>query len=248
MNALKIVYWDVDGTIADTEMYGHRIAFNKSFEESGLDWTWDTNTYRDLLEVSGGFNRIKFYLNQIDYTLSDNQILKLHSDKQNHYSKIISSGEIPLRKGVARLIDELYSNSIKQWIVTTSSRVAVDSLLHSVLKDRNYMFDGFTTFEDVTRTKPDPQAYNEACYQSMISRNNSIVIEDSLIGLKSAIAAGLNCLVTYPPWTNINSEDYENANAVVDTLGDKDSECHISHGPVSKERLINLEYLTKLIN
>ena len=54
MNKLKAVFWDVDGTIADTEMCGHRVAFNLAFKDFDLDWNWNENKYLDLLKISGG--------------------------------------------------------------------------------------------------------------------------------------------------------------------------------------------------
>ena len=50
MRELKAVFWDVDGTLADTEFLGHRIAFNKSFKEFDLNWHWDSSIYLDLLK------------------------------------------------------------------------------------------------------------------------------------------------------------------------------------------------------
>ena len=61
MNQLLAVFWDVDGTIANTELCGHRVAFNLAFKDFELDWYWDRSTYLDLLKVSGGKNRILYY-------------------------------------------------------------------------------------------------------------------------------------------------------------------------------------------
>ena len=41
--------WDVDGTLAETEIQGHRLAFNSAFAEAGLAWQWDLATYLKLL-------------------------------------------------------------------------------------------------------------------------------------------------------------------------------------------------------
>ena len=51
MNALSAVFWDVDGTIADTELCGHRVAFNFAFKDFGLDWYWDEKKYIELLKL-----------------------------------------------------------------------------------------------------------------------------------------------------------------------------------------------------
>ncbi|MDP2155741.1 MAG: HAD family hydrolase, partial [Sulfuricella sp.] len=51
---LEAVIFDVDGTLADTERDGHRVAFNTAFRESGLDWHWDEALYGELLGIGGG--------------------------------------------------------------------------------------------------------------------------------------------------------------------------------------------------
>ncbi len=49
MNRLKALLWDVDGTMAETERDGHRVAFNQAFEAQGLSWRWDEVHYAELL-------------------------------------------------------------------------------------------------------------------------------------------------------------------------------------------------------
>ena len=49
MHPLKALIFDVDGTLADTERDGHRVAFNAAFAEAGLDWNWDVALYGELL-------------------------------------------------------------------------------------------------------------------------------------------------------------------------------------------------------
>ena len=62
MNKLQALIFDVDGTLADTEKDGHRVAFNRTFAEAGLDWNWSVSLYGEILEVAGGKERIHFYL------------------------------------------------------------------------------------------------------------------------------------------------------------------------------------------
>ena len=59
---IKALLFDVDGTLADTERDGHRPAFNAAFQEFGLDWNWDVPLYGQLLAVTGGKERMKYYV------------------------------------------------------------------------------------------------------------------------------------------------------------------------------------------
>ena len=54
---LRALLWDVDGTVAETERDGHRVAFNEAFELAGLPWHWDVAHYGRLLEITGGRER-----------------------------------------------------------------------------------------------------------------------------------------------------------------------------------------------
>ena len=45
MTYLEGVYWDLDGTIANTELEGHLPAFNQAFNDLGVGWHWDCLLY-----------------------------------------------------------------------------------------------------------------------------------------------------------------------------------------------------------
>ena len=66
MKKLKALLFDVDGTLADTEKDGHLVAFNRAFEDAGLDWNWSAELYGKLLAVTGGRERIKYYLDNFN--------------------------------------------------------------------------------------------------------------------------------------------------------------------------------------
>jgi phosphoglycolate phosphatase-like HAD superfamily hydrolase len=55
---LKAVLWDVDGTLAETERDGHRVAFNRAFVACGLPWHWSEARYGELLAITGGRERL----------------------------------------------------------------------------------------------------------------------------------------------------------------------------------------------
>jgi len=106
--ALKALLFDVDGTLADTERDGHRPAFNAAFREFGLDWDWGEALYGRLLAVTGGKERIRYFVEQFlpgyrkpaDF---DELVAELHRAKTRHYTALLAAGRIPLRPGVKRL-------------------------------------------------------------------------------------------------------------------------------------------------
>src|SRR5664279_6387643 len=62
MPELRGLLLDFDGTIAETERFGHRVAYNCAFAEMGLGWTWDESLYGELLRVAGGKERVRSFI------------------------------------------------------------------------------------------------------------------------------------------------------------------------------------------
>ena len=240
---LKAIFWDVDGTIADNEFKGHRLAFNKAFKHEALEWQWDDELYLKLLSVSGGANRIAEYADKIKLSLSSSQIRKIHNTKQNFYNEIVNSGLITLRYGVKRCMHQFKNSGISQYIVTTSSIKAVKPLLKTNNIYETINFDGFITSEDVNRSKPHPEAFLKAISLSGLANNEILVIEDSLNGLLAAQASGLKCMVTLSPWLKKPSKDHLTAFLVLNHLGSDKKAVEFFKGQPSKNKIIDLEYL-----
>ena len=68
---LRRLLLDSDGTIADTERFGQRVAYNLAFQELGLDWVWSEALYGELLAVAGGKERLRYYLERYRPELTD---------------------------------------------------------------------------------------------------------------------------------------------------------------------------------
>ena len=85
MTYLEGVYWDLDGTIANTELEAHLPAFNNAFKDLDINWNWDTTKYIQLLRINGGKNRIAHYSRLNNDNFSDDLIFKIHQKKQFHY-------------------------------------------------------------------------------------------------------------------------------------------------------------------
>ena len=93
MSGLKAPIFDVDGTLADTERDGHRVAFNLAFADAGLDWDWTVDIYEDLLTVTGGKERMKFFLDKYKPVFDEPEdltgyIADMHKAKTAHYTEL----------------------------------------------------------------------------------------------------------------------------------------------------------------
>ena len=196
---LAAIVWDVDGTLAETERDGHRVAFNLAFEAFGLPWCWDERRYGALLRVAGGRERLLHDLaTRADAPASAAErrslAAALHARKNTIYAAKLRSEGIALRGGVAHLIDEARERGLRQAIATTTSRTNLDALLRLHYGPTwQRLFDAVVCGEDVQRKKPDPEAHRQ-CLRLLsleVTPSRAVAIEDSPIGAAAAHAAGM---------------------------------------------------------
>ena len=178
MCSLEGVYWDLDGTIANTELEAHLPAFNLAFKFFDINWRWDESNYIELLKINGGKNRISYYSKFTGLSLSDDLIINVHKKKQHYYLNFLRNNSVKLKTGVYRLISELSNRNIRQFIVTSSSRIQVETLIKTLFVDFN-PFEFIISSDDVKMHKPNPLPYLKAINLSGIKIQNSIVFEDS---------------------------------------------------------------------
>jgi HAD superfamily hydrolase (TIGR01509 family) len=198
---LAALLWDVDGTLAETERDGHRVAYNRAFEACGLPWRWDDGYYGPLLRVSGGIERLMHDMaSRADAPASVEERAALaraiHAKKNTYYAELVRDGAIPLRHGVLALIRECRERDLPMGITTTTSLANVDALLTEHLGERwRAWFAVVVCSEDVQRKKPDPEVYVRAVATLGVSPHEVLAIEDSTDGAAAAIAAGVPVIV-----------------------------------------------------
>ena len=202
VSALKAVLWDVDGTLAETERDGHRVAFNLAFEALGLPWRWDEQRYGELLRITGGRERLLHDMTtrtDAPATAAEREALarELHARKNNHFAELVRSARLPLRGGVENLMRECSARGVRMGITTTTSRVNVEVLLQVHFGPGwQERFAVVVCGEDVRRKKPDPEVYLLALEVLGIGPLEAVAIEDSPGGVAAARAADIPVVVT----------------------------------------------------
>ena len=246
---LRAVLLDVDGTLADTEEI-HRLSFNAAFADAGLDWEWGRDLYHDLLAVTGGKERIRYYLQRErpDFELpadADAFIAGLHGSKTGHYIAALASGEVPLRPGVERLLRDIRTAGLRLAIVTTTTPDNITALLeHSFSERAHDWFEVIAAGSVVPSKKPAPDIYEYALAQLRLPAQACIAIEDSLNGLQSARAAGVVTLVTVNTYTA--QQDFTGAALVLDHLGEPGMPCTVLAGGPHPDGLVDAAFLMRL--
>ncbi len=203
MGALKALVFDVDGTLADTEM-AHLAAFNHAFAEEGLDWQWDEPGYTKLLEISGGKERMLHYWKQVHPDVKDidggglqDTIDRLHAMKTAAYENAVQSGAVQLRPGVLNLIQKAHQAGLRLAIATTTSPVNIAVLLRNAIgPDWKELFAVIEDASTAPKKKPHPQVYSQTLTRLALTGADCLAFEDSSNGLRAAVSAGLPVIVT----------------------------------------------------
>lgn len=223
MSELKALIFDCDGTLAETEE-AHREAFNIAFKEQGLSWHWGRPMYSKLLEITGGRERLRYYVEQFHtekagYFTAGDFIPKLHARKTEIYGELAASGSIKLRPGVERLLDEAREKDIRLAIATTTNLKPLTALFEGTLgRDALGWFDAVAAGDMVKAKKPAPDLFLMALKTLELPPENCLALEDSRNGIKSARGAGLVTVVTKSAYTE--DQEFPEAAAVISDFGE----------------------------
>ena len=219
---LQALIFDCDGVLVDTELDGHRVSFNEAFRQAGLQTQWSAERYGELLLTAGGKERMVRHFDETVWPTGHGDktalIAQLHKLKTNIFMDLISTGKLPLRPGIQRIIDEAIASGITLAVCSTSNERAVQAVVDVMLgAERSKKMTVFAG-DVVAKKKPAPDIYNLAAEKLGLTPANCMVIEDSNNGLRAAKAAGMRCIVTKSTYTV--DEDFSIADKVVNDLDD----------------------------
>ena len=250
MTDLAALLFDVDGTLADTERDGHRPAFNRAFADAGLDWDWSPELYGELLAVTGGKERIRYYLERYNTAFRyegdlDAFIAGLHSSKTEHYTRMLAEGAIPLRPGVRRLITEARAAGMRLAVATTTTPANVTALLrHALHPESETWFEVIAAGDVVPAKKPDPGIYRYAMERMGLLPAQCMAFEDSHNGILASRGAGLKTIVAVNGYTA--ADDFDGAAIVLDHWGEPDRPFTVLNGDADGYRYLSLDMVRDL--
>jgi HAD superfamily hydrolase (TIGR01509 family) len=178
-NFFDAVFFDMDGLMVDSEpeWFLSVMEVTKPFGYSWLE--------EDQIACLGGpLSKVGQYMfdkcgqkespEYFTQTLIDTQVARMR-------------GNTPTMPGAVELVRELQTYGIKTALVSASPRNIVDAVLNNLGHD---LFPFSISADDVKRTKPDPEAYLKAAEMIGSEITNCLIFEDSLTGMKAAVASG----------------------------------------------------------
>ncbi len=247
MRELRALVFDFDGTIAETERFGHRVAYNEAFEELGMPERWDEATYGRWLQVAGGRERLEAFFADVRPALDPQARAELaravHACKRRRFDAI--GPQIAARPGIERLIAEARAAGVRCAIATTAAPEGVAAFLrgHAPLEAA---FAVIAAGDEVAAKKPAPDVYRLALERLQLDAGDVLALEDSAIGVRSARAAGIAVLVTPSSYTT--GEDVAGACAVVSDLGEPDRPCRPLAGAAPPRGFVDLAFARDLLS
>ncbi|MBR2299427.1 MAG: HAD family hydrolase [Alphaproteobacteria bacterium] len=176
----KLIIWDFDGVVADTEkiwLYNRMVTLN---EDYGVNWDIQT-VYQHLLGISDRSKRE--VLNQMGIVTSDAFWAK---NKKMDWDVMLSKGFEP----TDGIVDIFQFKNIKQCIATGTLREKIFAKIKVTGIEKYFSDSNVFTVDQVEKGKPEPDLFLYACAKMGEKPSDAIVVEDSVAGLKAALAAG----------------------------------------------------------
>jgi dihydroxyacetone kinase phosphoprotein-dependent L subunit len=218
---------DCDGVLADTERYGHLVAFNQTFAEFGLPVHWSVADYAEKVRIGGGKERMASLLTPefvaaaglpADAAGQQDAVAAWHRRKTAIYADLVAAGTVPPRPGIARIVAEALAAGWQVAVASTSAEPSVRVTLERAVGAGSARAVKVFAGDIVPRKKPAPDIYRLALDSLGVPADRVVVVEDSRNGLLAASGAGLTCMITVNDFTA--AEDFSEAALVVSSLGD----------------------------
>ena len=185
----KYILFDHDGVLVDTEPW-YYLAGKRALASLGIDLPLDAY----LTNMANG---VPTWQGARDSGVSESEIDRARKLRNRYYREYLETKDIEI-DGVSETLDVL-SDEYRMGIVTTS-KPSDFALIHEKRSILDHMEFHLTRW-DYERAKPHPDPYLRGLERFGATAAETVVIEDSERGLKSAIAAGIDCIVVANEFT-----------------------------------------------
>ena len=203
----KAVIFDMDGIIIDSEPLWRR-AMVSGFTKNGLPFTEADSRVTTGMRID---QVISFWNNKTPFTTNETLV---KDTIENHLCALIMAEGKPM-KGLQQALDVIANQGLIISLATSSSKKLITCVLH-VLKIEHY-FKHIQSAEDLKYGKPHPEVFLKCAEAINTKPNECLVIEDSLNGIISGKAAGMN-VIGIPEEFNISNPKFIIADLTLHSL------------------------------
>ena len=207
----EAVIFDWDGTLADTRK-AIVISFQKALKEINLEVPTEYIERRIGIGASETFREILQAANR----RVDEKIVKQLVERKSRVQLELAS-EIELFEGARELLEGL-RGKVKVGLASMNNRSVIMHLLQ--IKGVAECFDTVLTVEAVSHSKPDPEIFLKTATQLNVIPERSVVLEDSLFGVKAAKSAQMACIAVTTGVYSKRELEVEKPDLIVKTLKD----------------------------
>lgn len=183
----KLAIFDLDGTLFDTKDVNYN-AYQNAIKMVEIDVKID---YNDFCNLYNGKNYREF-LPKIIPDITEEQMKNIHNLKKDIYINYLDKAK---KNNLLFAIIQEMKKSFFISIVTNASKKNVDDILEKFsIKE---LFDLLITQEDIENPKPSAEGFLKAMDYFNISKENTIIFEDSEIGIQAAVKSGADYVKVY---------------------------------------------------
>jgi len=185
MNKKELFIFDMDGVLLDSEPYWREAQIDVLSQYGAIISTKDCIRYtmgKRIDDIS--ILWIEMFALKVTHQHLANLILNKTAELINQNAEA--------KKGIYQLINYLKQNHYRLALATSSSTQIITAVLHKL--DITNIFEIALSADEVKKGKPSPDVYLEVCNRLNVSGNHAIALEDSLTGVRSAIAANITTI------------------------------------------------------
>lgn len=196
MQPPKVLFIGSIGAVAETSELQRR-AYNQAFNEHEVDWNWSPDTYKQLLQSSGGIQRIELLSDAANQPMEADKVRDIHARKTELACDAVKAQRVKPRAGIAELVKNAKRAGSKVAWVTTTSKDNTQAILDASNGELSADdFDHIFHREDAEQGKPAADIYEVAMKHFDVKPDECLAVEDSLNSILSAKRAGIPTIAT----------------------------------------------------
>ena len=179
---IKNIIFDFDGVLVDSEILAAK-AFAKYMKKYDIEID-----EKEFANYAGKKTVQVIDILSQKYSIKDQE--KFFTDIMEIASYIYKN-ELTAIEGAYNFLD---NTKLSLYIGSNSTKDRIISGLHKVELNKYFKPDKIYSFDLVGKAKPDPDIYLKAIVDNNLNKNETIILEDSVVGVKAGVNAGVKVI------------------------------------------------------